>query len=216
MPANNYLLFPDPCTQSMSLTGRYLYILFQPIPGHYFVIHCEIVSFNGTTLRLSLSNLFKEIKMTSSWLQIPFSFTNSGHGVLANNEMTTPSPENVRWTFLVIDLKSIIPQYFSCNYGYLKTLKICANVVIKGAYISDVLYNPQTQTNEPENESIPHDLCFPLPKGLLFNSLYQYLILPDKTSRDYPATEVKGHTESTNVNMRVIKIQSKKIQVSCL
>ena len=72
IPAGNYIQFPRTSTQSLSLTGRYLYLLFKPISGKYFVAHIDIATEDGLAVRISFSNLFKEFKSTSTWLQFPF------------------------------------------------------------------------------------------------------------------------------------------------
>ena len=56
----------------MGLTGRYIYLLFKPIPSKFFVIHLDLVTHDGLIVRLSFSNLFKEFKSTSTWLQFPY------------------------------------------------------------------------------------------------------------------------------------------------
>ena len=72
IPAGNYIQFPRTSTQSLSLTGQYLYVLFKPISGKYFVAHIDVATEDGLAIRISFSNLFKEFKSTSTWLQFPF------------------------------------------------------------------------------------------------------------------------------------------------
>lgn len=99
--ASNYIQLPKTSTQSLGLTGRFLYLLFRPLSTKHFVIHldlstevlssgavcdrgtapqCPLLSSYGHPLspqdkqviRVSLSNLFKEFKSTATWLQFPF------------------------------------------------------------------------------------------------------------------------------------------------
>lgn len=72
IPASNFIQFPHTSTQSLGLTGRYLYCLFRPIAGKYFVVHVDVATDEGLTIRISFSNMFKEFKSTSTWLQFPF------------------------------------------------------------------------------------------------------------------------------------------------
>ena len=72
IPAGNYIQFPHTTTQSVGLTGRYLYLLFRPIPTKFFVVHIDVATDDGLAVRVSFSNLFKEFKSTSTWLQFPF------------------------------------------------------------------------------------------------------------------------------------------------
>jgi hypothetical protein len=72
IPAGNYIQLPKTGTQSLGLTGRYFYLLFRPIPGKYFVVHMDVATSDGLIIRISFSNLFKEFKATSTWLQFPY------------------------------------------------------------------------------------------------------------------------------------------------
>lgn len=40
--ASNYIQLPKTSTQSLGLTGRYLYVLFRPLPAKHFVIHLDV------------------------------------------------------------------------------------------------------------------------------------------------------------------------------
>lgn len=40
--ASNYIQLPRTSTQSLGLTGRYLYVLFRPVPTKHFVIHLDV------------------------------------------------------------------------------------------------------------------------------------------------------------------------------
>lgn len=72
IPASNYIQLPQTSTQSLGLTGRYVYLMFRPMPSKYFVVHADMVTQDGLVVRVSFSNLFKEFKSTSTWLQFPF------------------------------------------------------------------------------------------------------------------------------------------------
>jgi len=72
VPAANYIQLPHTSTQSLGLTGRYFYLLFKPTPAKYFVVHLDVATQDGMVVRMSFSNLFREFKLTSTWLQFPF------------------------------------------------------------------------------------------------------------------------------------------------
>lgn len=72
IPAGNYIQLPKTATQSLGLTGHLLYLCFRPVPSKYFVVHIDVVTQDGLVVRVSFSNLFKEFKSTSTWLQFPY------------------------------------------------------------------------------------------------------------------------------------------------
>lgn len=99
--AGNYIQLPQTSTQSLGLTGRYLYVLFRPLPSKHFVIHLDVATEvpssgvgaggwgvrscspacllmvmlclqDSQVIRVSFSSLFREFKSTATWLQFPF------------------------------------------------------------------------------------------------------------------------------------------------
>lgn len=44
VPACNYLQLPRTGTQSLGLRGRYLYLLFRPLPRKHFVVHLDVAT----------------------------------------------------------------------------------------------------------------------------------------------------------------------------
>ena len=51
IPANNYIQVPKTGSQSLGLTGRYVYLAFKPIPERYFVAHLDVASSDGLIIR---------------------------------------------------------------------------------------------------------------------------------------------------------------------
>ena len=89
IPASNYILLPNTSSQSLGLTGRFLYLLFKPVPGKYFVVHIDVATLDGLVVRISFSNLFKEFKSTSTWLQFPFICPSSTESVAGRTILTS-------------------------------------------------------------------------------------------------------------------------------
>lgn len=88
IPAGNYIQLPKTSSQSLGLTGRYMYLMIKPIPTKYFVVHIDVATQDNLVVRISFSNLFKEFKSTSTWLQFPFvckATRGSVHAVTALN-----------------------------------------------------------------------------------------------------------------------------------
>ncbi len=69
---SNFINMPKLSGQSLGLTGRYIYFFFKPMPNKCFSLHIDINTEEKTTIRISFSNLFKEFKKTSTWLQFPY------------------------------------------------------------------------------------------------------------------------------------------------
>ena len=53
-----------------------------------------------------------------------------------------PAPISTRWTVLVMDLQYLLSMYLNRRYSYLKSVKLCANMLVKNIFTSDSLYEP--------------------------------------------------------------------------
>ncbi|XP_068672849.1 WD repeat-containing protein 90-like isoform X2 [Montipora foliosa] len=194
IPASNFIQFPRTSTQSLGLTGRYLYCLFRPIPGKYFVVHVDVATDEGLTIRISFSNMFKEFKSTSTWLQFPFVSSPRPGSVdeVTVNEVSTLSSlvgstsQTSRWTVLVLDLRYILSVYLNRQYSYLKNIRLCANMFIKGLFTSDIDYQPGISASEARKlglleqgiSPMPREMAYPSPKGADWHQLYDYIKFP--------------------------------------
>lgn len=98
IPSANYIQFPKSKTPPLNLTGHYVYILFKPVVGKFFSIHLDLVTSDDLVVRVSLSNIFKEFKLTSTWLQFP---------VLSN----PPNGSVEEATMNSIDIKGTVHMY---------------------------------------------------------------------------------------------------------
>ena len=138
----------------------------------------EAVTSTGMVIRISFSNLFKEFKSTSTWLQFPYM-----EGTSASESSAQQHPaDSPRWSLLVVDLKTILSKYVHSSYAYLKNLKLCANLVVKNVFTSDHNYSPLVDgSGSSENKyhgyahPLPRELAFPLPKGSSFVDVYNYV-----------------------------------------
>uniref|UniRef100_A0A4W5QM74 WD repeat-containing protein 90 n=1 Tax=Hucho hucho TaxID=62062 RepID=A0A4W5QM74_9TELE len=204
IPASNYILLPKTSTQSLGLTGRYLYLLFRPSPAKHFVVHLDIAAEEGQVIRVSFSNLFKEFKSTATWLQFPFLCGAAKGSVYESTAKTArhgkntsslniffywpglvgPAPSTVRWTCLMMDLQYVLSVYLNRRHSHLKTVKLCANMSVKNMFTSDLVLDPGVSFNEAKQAGLasslgtgpmPREMSFPVPKGGSWHDLYDYI-----------------------------------------
>ena len=198
IPANNFIQIPkDPVGDNLQLIGRFFYLLYKPIAGTHFIFHLEINTGddNHQTVRISISNLFKEYKCTHSTvlfpilLDEPFNTVNgiSDHSQKIPDGKTAPPKSS--WTMLCLDLKSILAIHLNRKYGSLKSVKICSNIILKSAFTSDVEYNPIINPTEARslgirasNEELapmPRDMNFLMNKNQIWDDHFQYIRFPN-------------------------------------
>ncbi|KAF5903985.1 WD repeat-containing protein 90, partial [Clarias magur] len=193
VPASNYILIPKTSSQSLGLTGRYLYLLFRPCANKHFVVHLDVAAEEGHVIRLSFSSMFKEFKSTATWLQFPFLCATAPGSVYESTAKTTkhglvgPAPVRVRWTCLMMDLHYVLSVYVNRTHSHLKSVKLCANMAVKNLVTSDLVLDPGLSFSEvrqtgmvlPEGTApMPRDMCFPLPKGGSWHQMYDYIRFP--------------------------------------
>ncbi|XP_052535941.1 WD repeat-containing protein 90 isoform X1 [Tympanuchus pallidicinctus] len=209
IPASNYLQLPRTGSQSLGLCGRYLYLLFRPLPRKYFVVHLDVATEENLVVRVSFSNLFKEFKSTATWLQFPF-ICGAAKGSLRDStarasrqgslsaDLVGAAPANARWTCLVLDLHYVLSLYLSRRYSHLRSIKLCSNLLVKNVCTSDLLFEPGVTLSEARRASpacqgatpMPRDMAFPVPKGGKWHDHYDYIRFPpDGSSLPYDSIQ---------------------------
>uniref|UniRef100_A0A2K5CS69 WD repeat-containing protein 90 n=1 Tax=Aotus nancymaae TaxID=37293 RepID=A0A2K5CS69_AOTNA len=180
--AANYIQLPKTSTQSLGLTGRYLYVLFRPLPSKHFVIHLDVSTEDGQVIRVSFSNLFKEFKSTATWLQFPFILEarTLQRGLVG---LATAGP---RWTCLQLDLQDILLVYLNRRYSHLKGIRLCASLLVRNLYTSDLCFEPavtRTQGAKLPLTPMPREMAFPVPTGESWHDRYIHVRFPSDRSK---------------------------------
>ncbi|XP_028710456.1 WD repeat-containing protein 90 isoform X2 [Peromyscus leucopus] len=182
--SSNYIQLPRTSTQSLGLTGRYLYVLFRPLPTKHFVIHLDVSTEDGQVIRVSFSNLFKEFKSSATWLQFPFVFETK----TSRRDLAGVAPPDVRWTCLQLDLHDILMFYLNRHYGHLKSIRLCASLLVRNLYTSDLCFDPAVTVTEARRAKlpvnpVPREMAFPVPKGESWHDHYIHVRFPSDGSK---------------------------------
>uniref|UniRef100_A0A8C3RXH5 WD repeat-containing protein 90 n=1 Tax=Chelydra serpentina TaxID=8475 RepID=A0A8C3RXH5_CHESE len=218
IPASNYIQLPKTSTQSLGLTGHYLYLLFKPMPGKYFVVHLDVTTEDSQVVRISFSNLFKEFKSTATWLQFPFICGAAKGSVYectartSKQDLVGVAPANVRWTCLMLDLHYILSMYLNRHYSYLKSIKLCSNLLVKNLYTSDLLFDPGVTFSEARQAKLafhgispmPREMAFPVPKGENWHDRYDYIRFPSDGSK-LPYDSIQKGCSSPSAGVQVLE-----------
>ncbi|NXY82188.1 WDR90 protein, partial [Alcedo cyanopectus] len=188
--ASNYLQLPWTGTQSLGLVGRYLYLLFRPMPRKHFIVHLDVATQENQVVRISFSTLFKEFRSTATWLQFPF-VCGAAEGLANDHGLPgAAAPADTHWTCLVLDLHSILSLYLSRSYSHLKSIRLCSNLLVKNLCTSDLLFDPGVTFSKARQADLadhgvapmPREMAFPVPKGQKWHDLYDYIRFPPEGS----------------------------------
>ncbi|CAI9172545.1 unnamed protein product [Rangifer tarandus platyrhynchus] len=191
--ASNYIQLPKTSTQSLGLNGRYLYVLFRPLPAKHFVIHLDVSTEDSQVIRVSFSNLFKEFKSTATWLQFPFiceaGTPREGNVQMRHDPAHLPGVAfpGARWTCLQLDLHDILLVYLHRCYSHLKGVRLCASMLVRSLYTSDLSFDPAITVAEARRAKlpvtpIPREMAFPVPKGESWHDRYVHIRFPSGSS----------------------------------
>ncbi|XP_042639154.1 WD repeat-containing protein 90 [Orycteropus afer afer] len=177
--AGNYIQLPKTSTQSLGLTGRYLYVLFRPLPTKHFIIHLDVSTEDSQVVRMSFSNLFKEFKSTATWLQFPFIW----EARLSRPDQAGAAPPGTRWTCLQLDLQAILLTYLNRCYRHLRSVRLCASLLVRNLYTSDLCFDPAVTVTEARRDKLavtpmPREMAFPVPKGDRWHDHYVHIRFP--------------------------------------
>ncbi|XP_034782531.2 WD repeat-containing protein 90 [Acipenser ruthenus] len=228
VPASNYILLPKTSTQSLGLTGRYLYLLFKPIPEKHFVVHLDVATEDGQVIRVSFSNLFKEFKSTATWLQFPFLCGAAKGSVYestaraARQDLVGPAPASVRWICLMMDLQYLLSMYLNRRYSHLKSIKLCASMLLKNLFTSDLLIDPGLTFIEAKQAGavmqgsgpMPREMCFPVPKGGSWHDLYDYIRFPSDGGKMPFDSIQKGQATAGPTHSNVVRELPRNVNLS--
>ncbi|KAK6171134.1 hypothetical protein SNE40_019389 [Patella caerulea] len=226
IPAGNYLQLPKTGSQSLGLTGRYMYLMFRPIPAKYFVVHVDVATQDNLVVRVSFSNLFKEFKSTSTCLQFPFICHASQGSVssfasIGSRDQGGPTPITARWTVLSLDFEHILSTYLNRKYHFIKSIRLCANMVVKNIYTSDMMYDPGITFEESKKRGMvpgniapmPREMAFPLLKGSNWHDVYDIIRFPAETEMK-PFDSIQFTNQRSSGNVEPVRQSSKTVDIS--
>ncbi|XP_066924682.1 WD repeat-containing protein 90-like [Clytia hemisphaerica] len=195
IPSANYIQFPKPKGNPLNLIGHYLYVLFKPIDGKYFSIHLDVVTSDSIVIRISLSNIFKEFKSTSTWLQFPV-FANPVQGsvdeatTLASNipdNCLGGSPKSSRWTLLCLNMQYVLSVYLNKQFSHLKSIRLCSSMFLKNVFTSTTKYEPGLDISKARKTGLlasgvvplPREMSFPLERHETWATKYDHILFPN-------------------------------------
>eukprot|EP00928_Gymnodinium_smaydae_P026312 TRINITY_DN20709_c1_g3_i1.p1 TRINITY_DN20709_c1_g3~~TRINITY_DN20709_c1_g3_i1.p1 ORF type:complete len:2082 (-),score=410.92 TRINITY_DN20709_c1_g3_i1:81-6326(-) len=131
--ANNFLRLPHPRSpaQSLGLTGEYVYLHMRDVGMKYFVVHLDFTVAVVNVLRVTLSNMYSEVKATSRCLQCPCVVM-------------------VNWAVVCVHVPSLLAMCpgLPPHSFVLKSVQFCASMVLRNVYTSDIRYTPETLPRE--------------------------------------------------------------------
>ncbi|XP_065191135.1 WD repeat-containing protein 90-like isoform X2 [Sycon ciliatum] len=199
VPAANYIQVPRTSSQSLALTGRYLYVLFRPLPNRFFVIHVDlVVAQEQIAVRVSLGNVFRAFKATHTWLQLPISCAGAHVSPDKITSASNAAPANpTRWTLMCVDCQQLLQTYLNRQFSHVKSIRICANQLVKNFFSSDFDYDHLALKSHSvsrklrqagERMPLPREMSFFLKSGDTWNKHYDYVRIPDLI-QDTPAVQ---------------------------
>eukprot|EP00200_Dunaliella_tertiolecta_P010081 CAMPEP_0202389192 /NCGR_PEP_ID=MMETSP1127-20130417/81538_1 /ASSEMBLY_ACC=CAM_ASM_000462 /TAXON_ID=3047 /ORGANISM="Dunaliella tertiolecta, Strain CCMP1320" /LENGTH=212 /DNA_ID=CAMNT_0048990859 /DNA_START=148 /DNA_END=782 /DNA_ORIENTATION=+ len=150
IPAANYIRVPRFKSQSLGLTGRFLYIQVKLSPVKVFAIHLEVTTADLCVHRVSISTMYRDqhSKRKSGGIQIPY--PHASH----------------RWCIMAVDLAGVLTGFSSSPFQSLRSVQLCAWLTVRSMFTSDTKFSLQ---------SLPGDMAL---SHALDSSLFEQVWLP--------------------------------------
>lgn len=77
------------------------------------------------------------------------------------------APSGARWTCLQLDLRDTLLVYLNRRYGHLRSVRLCASLLVKNLYTSDLCFDPGRRRSLCPVLPPPPAASAPLPPGVL-------------------------------------------------
>jgi hypothetical protein len=141
----------------------------------HFVIHIDILTYEQHTIRLSISNNYREFKLTQTAIQFPY--------------MTMGT--DIHWSVLCLDLHTILLTYVTnAHYRMIKSFQFSGNMLLKNCFASQFLYEPGVDNDTAKRtgliragiRSLPRELSYPLERGEFWHDKYDFIMFPNASS----------------------------------
>ena len=138
--------------RSLRLSERYLYAQVCKVKGRHCTLHFDLTTHRQVTINVSLSTIYKEVKV-------------SNHGV------NIPLPITDKWTILCLDFVEILERYFPKEVlRYLKRISLCSNMLVCGIFASDTRFN---------HGDVPKKIAFLRRNGKRWEDMYSWINIPE-------------------------------------
>jgi hypothetical protein len=125
-------------------------------------------------ISISLSNLYREFKVTTTSIQFPYTVNDQLH-----------------WSVLCLDLESIVLTYMTNqHYHMIKSIQLCGNMMVKNCFSSQYMYEPGSVNHMIKHtglkcaglRSLPRELSYPINKGESWHEKYDFIQIPHPSS----------------------------------
>lgn len=140
-----------------------------------FCINIDVITYQKHLIHISLSNSYREFKLTQTTIQLPY--------------MTTGT--DIHWSVLCLDLHTILLTYMTNEHFHiLKSFQLCGNMFVKNCFTSQYLYEPGIDNDTAKRtgltrvgiRSLPRELSYPIDKSQSWHDKYDFIMFPNTTS----------------------------------
>jgi len=164
--------------QSLGLTGEYVYMQIRSMADRYFTIHIDVATTQGLTVRLSISNIYKYIKLMNHGrvLQLPCDFLSTRWSVLAMHlpSLLDECSRNVS-SMNPSDGNGDGPIPSKYTYSSIQRMQFCSNLFVK---------NVLTTPHHYSIHSFPKEVRFYVGPGYSFDDFYDFFWIVTPPDRE--------------------------------
>lgn len=188
---------------SLGLTGEYMYLQIRAVADKFFVIHVDVQTAQGLIIRLSISNIFKHIKLMNHGrvLQLPCDFLSTKWTVIALHfpSLLNECSNNVQSMHAIntSDGSSSAAHGLKYVYSFVHRIQLCSSLYVKNVITSSHRYSIA---------SFPKEAKFFVGRGYSFDDFYEWFWIvtpPNKaTARAAQIDAEEAHDEQQQLTER--------------
>lgn len=110
------------------------------------------------------------------WLQFPFSC----EAKTPRKGLVAVASPGARWTCLQLDWHDILLIHLNQRCSHLKSVRLCASLLVQSLYPSDQCFSPVVTVTEAQRAKLPvtpmpREMAFPVPKGESWHDHYAHV-----------------------------------------
>ncbi|KAF6778147.1 hypothetical protein AHF37_02593 [Paragonimus kellicotti] len=133
---SNSIILPFCPEKILGLGYSFIYFLLRPIVDKGFILQLDVKTFDNLDLRITLSNVFNDIKVTNLSLHLPLV-------PCSNSYKNNHNVQNLSgWTFVKLNIPEVLSVYNKRKFVCLSRIQICSSVLLRSIFVSDLNYSP--------------------------------------------------------------------------
>ncbi|KAF7257699.1 hypothetical protein EG68_11320 [Paragonimus skrjabini miyazakii] len=190
---SNSIILPGFPEKTLGFRYSFIYFLLRPITDKGFIIQLDVKTFDNLDLRITLSNVFNDTKVTNLSLHLPL-IVPCSNSCKNNHNMQNSSG----WTFVKLNIPEVISIHNKRKFVCLSRIQICSSLLLRSIFLSDLNYSPLVSRENPCSGRYRKLGQYPIPREVYSSHSKENDILRTVYNISFPTDPSSSDSVSTN------------------